>query len=82
MTTGYERTRALIFAGELLERLRTDDSGAVSAEIRNEAHHILRHYPSVMEIGWLADASRRWDSTMPLLDPDAVPNELRKGYRR
>lgn len=82
MTTAHERTRALIFAGELLEALRTADSSAVSATLREQACHILRHYPSNMEIGWLADASTRWDTTMPLLDPEAVPKEIRKGYRR
>lgn len=82
MTTAYERTRALIFAGELLKSLRTADSTEVSVTLREQANHILRHYPSVMEIGWLSDASRHWDTTMPLLDPAAAPKEIRKGYRR
>lgn len=82
MTTGYERTRALIYAGELLEALRADSSGVVPAAVREQANHILRHYPSNMEIGWIADASRRWETMMSLLDPDAVPPEIRKGYRR
>lgn len=82
MTTAYERTRALVFAGELLENLRSDNSGTISSTLREQANNILRHYPSNTEIGWLADASRHWDTTMPLLDPKAVPPEIRKGYRR
>jgi hypothetical protein len=81
MTTAYERTRALVFAGELLESLRTADSAEVSASFRDQANQILRHYPSNMEIGWIADASQRWETMMPLLDSKAVPLEIRKGYR-
>lgn len=82
MTTAFERTRALLLAGELLERLRASDPGVIPAAICNEVNGLLRHYPSAMEIGWLADASLRWGTTMLLLDPEAVPKEIRKGYRR
>jgi len=82
MTTAYERTRALIFAGELLEAIRRDNAGTVPDSIREEAEHILRHYPSNMEIGWLSDAIQQSNTSMPLLDPNAVPKEIRKGYRR
>lgn len=56
MTTPFERTNALVAAGELLESLRTAESGAVSANIREQTRHILRHYPSNSEIGWLTPA--------------------------
>lgn len=82
MTTGYERTRASVGAGEFLEALRANSSGVVPLAIREQAGHILRHYPSNTEIGWIADASRHWQTVMPLLDPDAVPPEIRRGYRR
>lgn len=82
MTTPYERTGELVRAGELLEHLRSADSSEVSAEIRYMADRILRHYPSNMEIGYLADASQRWETILPLLDPEAVPPDIRKSYRR
>lgn len=82
MTTAYERTRALVFAGELLESLSAAGSAEVSVGLRDQATQILRHYPSNMEIGWIADASQHWETMMPLLDPTAVPTEIRKGYRR
>jgi hypothetical protein len=82
MTTPHERTRALVLAGEFLEGLLLADSADVSSSLREQAHRILRHYPSNMEIGWLADANQHSESTMRLLDPEAVPREMRKGYRR
>jgi hypothetical protein len=82
MTTPYERTRELVPAGELLEHLRTADSSEESANLRDEANRILRHYPSNMEIGYLSDASQRWETMLPLLNPEAVPPEIRKVYRR
>jgi hypothetical protein len=82
MTTPFERTRALVYAGEFLESLLLAESGDISAVLRNEAHRILRHYPSNMEIGWMADASQHTGATMQQLDPEAVPLEIRKGYRR
>lgn len=82
MTTPQERARALILAGEFLESLLVADSADVAPTLREQARHILRHYPSNMEIGWLADDNRHSGSIMPLLDPEAVPHEIRKGYRR
>lgn len=82
MTTPFERTRALIYAGEFLEVLRAAGLDKVPAEVRERADHILRHYPSNMEIGWMAHACQNAASCMPVLDPSAVSPELRKGYRR
>lgn len=82
MTTGYERTRALMDAGDLLELIRVSTGNEVSDALRQEARRILRHYPSNMEIAWVAEANVSGNMDMPLLDPGAVPRELRTGYRR
>lgn len=82
MTTPFERTRALVYAGEFLEELRAAGTDKMPAELRERADHLLRHYPSTMEIDWMSHAIQNSGSCMPLLDPAAVPPELRKGYRR
>lgn len=82
MTTPFERTRALVYAGEFLEALRAAEPGEISPALREQAHRILRHYPSNMEIGWMADSNEHTESTMRLLDPEGVPREIRKGYRQ
>lgn len=81
MTTPYERTRALVYAGNFLENLLIADPSEISPALRERARRILRHYPSNMEIGWMADASQDAHWTMQLLDPEGVPPEIRKGYR-
>lgn len=70
MTMPDERTRALLLAGELLTQLassvRTPD---VPDAIRKQAQHILRHYPSRSDIGYLAeDAERGAFIAGPMLD--------------
>ncbi|RYZ86447.1 MAG: hypothetical protein EOP06_14455 [Proteobacteria bacterium] len=65
-----ERTKALLLAGELLTKLassvRTPD---VPDAIRKQAQHILRHYPSRSDIGYLAeDAERGAFIAGPMLD--------------
>jgi hypothetical protein len=75
MTMPDERTRALLLAGELLIQLassvRTPD---VPDAIRKQAQHILRHYPSRSDIGYLAeDAERGAFIAGPMLDAAAVP---------
>lgn len=81
MTTPHERTRALVAAGEFLETLLAAGPGEVPAILREEARHILRHYPSNREIAWMAESCQHFDP-MQLLDSTAVPTELRKGFRR
>lgn len=81
MTTPHERTSALVAAGEFLEKLLTAGPDDVPATLREEARSILRHYPSNMEIGWMAE-SRQHVESIQLLDPTAVPPAMRKGYRR
>jgi hypothetical protein len=75
MTMPDERTRALLLAGELLTQLassvRTPD---VPDAVRKQAQHILRHYPSKSDIGYLAeDAERGAFIAGPMLDAAAVP---------
>ena len=47
MTMPFERTRALRWAGEFLEKL---NGLAVPEDIKRELSYILRHYPSVSSI--------------------------------
>ena len=47
MTMPYERTRALRWAGEFLEKLKSVD---LPEDIKREIQYILRHYPSGLEI--------------------------------
>jgi hypothetical protein len=70
MTMPDERTKALLLAGELLAKLaspvKTPD---VPDAIRKQAQHILRHYPSKGDIGYLAeDAERGAFIAGPMLD--------------
>lgn len=69
-----ERTRALLFAGELLAELSnplmTPD---VPDAIRKQAQHILRHYPSRSDIGYLAEQAERGAFIAgPMLDSAVV----------
>jgi hypothetical protein len=84
MTTGTERTQALIYAGDFLEELAASKDGLDVARLKERARHLLRHYPSNMEIGWIANAAAQSTSAVmgPVLDPSAVPEEIQKGYRR
>ena len=74
MTTPDERTRALILAGELLTQLASSvKSPDVPEVIREQAQHILRHYPSRGDIGYLAeDAERGAFIAGAMLDAAAV----------
>ncbi|MDM0048868.1 BPSL0761 family protein [Variovorax sp. J22R115] len=60
MTVGYERRRALEWAGELLRDLKSPSErheqlwgGSVPPELKMLAHRILRHYPEP----WQLDAA-------------------------
>lgn len=48
MTTPYERTRSVIQARAFLMKLRGDE--ALPEAVRNEAHRLLRHYPSSSDV--------------------------------
>lgn len=84
MTTGTERVLAMIRAGEFLEELAAAETAPEFQNIRDRAQQLLRHYPSNMEIAWIAEtAARSPYATMGSpLDPTAVPREIQNGYRR
>lgn len=48
MTRPYERTRAVVQAHEFLVEISRDTS--LPEPIRNEAHRLLRHYPSKNDV--------------------------------
>lgn len=52
MTTPTERTRNLVQAGAFLKQIRAD--GSLPASMRDEAHRLLRHYPTIDELEMLA----------------------------
>ena len=52
MTTPDERRRTLVQAGAFLKELRGNQS--LPEAVRQEAHRLLRHYPSLREIEHLA----------------------------
>lgn len=56
MTTPDERTRNLLQAGAFLKELQEDKT--VPEEIRQEAHRLLRHYPTVYEVRMLAELEK------------------------
>lgn len=83
MTTETQRTQALMYAGDLLEEIAAAGEMDLST-LKQRAQHLLRHYPSNMEIGWIAQAASQNNDSLqgPVLDPAAIPVELQKGYRR
>lgn len=84
MTTGAERVRALIYAGDFLEKLAAAEGAPDFQKVKEHAQHLLRHYPSNMEIAWIAEGMARSPYSImgSPLDPAAVPREIQKGYRR
>lgn len=84
MTTGTERVLSLIYAGDFLEELAAAKDVSDFHRISERAEHILRHYPSNMEIEWIAKATARSPYSImgSPLDPAAVPRDIPKGYRR
>lgn len=68
MTMPCERTRALRFAGEFLNSIQQDRT--MSEAFRNEARHILRHYPSNDEIRRMALESARSSALYSWLAPE------------
>ena len=55
MTTPTERTRNLVQAGTFLKAIRSDE--LLPAPLRDEAHRLLRHFPTWDEIQMLAGQS-------------------------
>ena len=56
MTTPDERTRNLLQTGAFLKELREDKT--VPEGVRQEAHRLLRHYPTVHEVRMLAELEK------------------------
>lgn len=78
MTMPYERTRALIFARELLEELRDRTKHPETTEQTKHAIYItLRHFPEIWEMNMLADAAP--DHLARLDDPELKRLSKRKG---
>jgi hypothetical protein len=67
MTTPSERTRNLVQAGALLNRIRAD--GSLPDDLRDEARRLLRHYLSSAELRLMA---RDCDMLVPEIDPDWI----------
>jgi len=84
MTTGAERVLAMIHTGEFLEELAAAQSALEFQKVKARAQQLLRHYPSNMEIAWIAKATARGPYAImgSPLDPTAVPENIQNGYRR
>jgi hypothetical protein len=74
----------LIYAGEFLEELAVVEGGPEFQNIKDRAQQLLRHYPSNMEIAWVAKAAAASPYAImgSPLDPAAVPEKIQRGYRR
>ena len=73
MTTPDERTRALLFAGNLLAELSNPlKTPGVPESIRESARHVLRHYPDKGYIIDIAEQAERGALSGPLLDASAA----------
>jgi len=69
MTMPNERTKALLFAYDLLNDLCTPaKTPGVPAEVRDRALHVLRHYPDRYEIASIAEYGARGALMNPMLD--------------
>jgi hypothetical protein len=73
MTMPNERTRALLFAYELLKDLqypaKTPD---VPDDVRDRARHVLRHYPDQSVIELIAHQETHGVLIQPMLDEETV----------
>jgi hypothetical protein len=69
MTTPYERTRAVLFARELLWDLCSiTATPRVPKAVRERARHVLRHYPDPMDL----------EQAGPAFVGAELPNKLRR----
>jgi hypothetical protein len=56
MTLPYERTRAVVNTHDfLLELLNPKLTPRIPKEIREQAHHLLRHYPSEYDMNTISE---------------------------
>lgn len=74
MTMADERSRTVIQTGAFLKELRANQE--LAEAIRNEAHRLFRHYPSVSDIEMVAtfvpSSGGRWPQNP--FDGPADPN--------
>jgi hypothetical protein len=74
MTMPDERTRALLWAGSFLVDTARDQ--ALPLPIRRRAATIARHFPTVEDIGWLAESIRESVLSIQLASPEqALPEQ-------
>lgn len=73
MTMPNERARALRFAGELMRELMSRED--VPADLKQQAKHILRHYPDSHDIAYRAEVQVRDDGN-DLLGPWLAPEDM------
>jgi hypothetical protein len=79
MTMPNERTRALLFAYDLLNDLCAEaKTPGVPAEIRERALHVLRHYPDRFEIASIAEHDARGALMNPMLDATTARKHSRQ----
>lgn len=77
MTMPNERTRSLLQTGAFLKELHADQS--LPEHVRNEAHRLLRHYPTVDDLQLMAQVEERFMGAN-LLTPQ-FDSEWLKSYR-
>lgn len=83
MTTPDERRRTLVQVGAFLKELRGNQS--LPEPLRQEAHRLLRHYPTLSEVDQLADATvREWGGALlsNAHDPDWLRHYATGGYEQ
>ena len=83
MTTPDERRRTLVQVGAFLKELRGNQS--FPGPLRQEAHRLLRHYPTLSEIDQLAEATvREWGGSLlsDAHDPDWLRLYPKGGYEQ
>ena len=71
MTLPYERTRAVLYAGDFLKRLASPYNGGIKGirkEVREEARRLLRHYPWAVDLWRVAKTCPDVFDTQPIED--------------
>ena len=82
MTTPTERTRHLVQAGAFLRELRGNRK--LPQQVRDEAHRLLRHYPTISDIEHIASVATGSIFGNPLtteFDPDWLRGYNNDGHR-
>jgi hypothetical protein len=72
MTLPYERTRAVVNTHDfLLELLDPKKTPRVPKAVRDQARHLLRHYPSEYEMDIISERE-----SQHVLPYDMIPNQI------